>query len=44
LDTDDNTICDTRVGIFDASLEDYFWDYDNDGLRLAQIRFYPIPD
>ena len=44
LDTDADTVCDTRVGIFDSSLEDYFWDYDNNGLRLAQLRFYPIPD
>jgi hypothetical protein len=44
LDTDGNGACDTRVGIFDASLYDYFWDYDNHGLRLAQLRFYPIAD
>ncbi len=44
LDTDGNGSCDTRVGIFDSSLEDYFWDYDNNGLRLAQLRFYPIAD
>jgi hypothetical protein len=33
-----------RVGIFDDSLHTYFWDYDNQGLRLAQLRFYPIAD
>lgn len=44
LDTDLNTTCDTRVGIFDSSLQGYFWDYDNNGLRLVQLRFYPIPD
>ena len=44
LNTDTEPGCDTRVGIFDASLEDYFWDYDNTGLRLAQLRFYPIAD
>lgn len=33
-----------RVGLFEDDLEDYFWDYDNNGLRLAQLRFYPIPD
>lgn len=44
LDTTGNTICDTRIGIFDNSLEDYFWDYDNYGLRNAQLRFYAIPD
>jgi hypothetical protein len=44
LDTDGNTVCDTRLGIFDSSLEGYFWDYDNNGLHLAQLRFYPIAD
>jgi hypothetical protein len=29
-----------RVSLFDSSLEGYFWDYDNNGLRLAQLRFY----
>jgi hypothetical protein len=33
-----------RVGIFDSRLYSYFWDYDNRGLRLAQLRFYPIAD
>lgn len=30
-----------RYALFDDRLEDYFWDYDNRGLRLAQLRFYP---
>lgn len=30
-----------RVPLFDTSLEDYYWSYDNNGLRLAQLRFYP---
>ncbi len=30
-----------RVALFDDDLIGYFWDYDNDGLRLAQFRFYP---
>jgi hypothetical protein len=29
-----------RVDLFDPCLEDYFWRYDNNGLRLLQIRFY----
>jgi hypothetical protein len=29
-----------RVPLFDESLQGYFWDYDNNGLRLAQLRFY----
>lgn len=33
-----------RVGIFSDALQTYFWDYDNNGLRLAQLRFYPIAD
>jgi len=31
----------TTVQLFDSALYDYFWNYDNHGLRLAQIRFYP---
>ena len=37
-----------RVSLFDDNLEDYFWDYDNQGLKLAQLRFYQcatiVPD
>lgn len=40
----DPTITDLRyVGLFDAVGSDYWWEYDNTGLRLAQLRFYPIP-
>jgi hypothetical protein len=28
------------VSLFNPVLEDYFWKYQNTGLRLAQIRFY----
>jgi hypothetical protein len=31
----------TTVQLFDSALFNYFWNYDNHGLRLAQIRFYP---
>lgn len=31
-----NDLC----ALFDEQLEDYFWEYDNEGLRLAQLRFY----
>jgi len=31
----------TRLPLFDERLEDYLWDYDNNGLRIAQLRFYP---
>ena len=30
-----------RVSLFDNRLQDYYWDYDNTGLRVAQLRFYP---
>jgi len=26
-----------------AEISEYFWDYDNNGLKLAQLRFYEIP-
>jgi hypothetical protein len=30
-----------RVPLFDNQLQNYFWSYDNNGLKLAQFRFYP---
>ena len=37
-----------RVPLFDQSLVGYFWNYDNQGLKLAQLRFYQctttVPD
>lgn len=32
-----------HVPLFDDRLQDYFWQYDNNGLRLAQLRFYDVP-
>lgn len=32
-----------RVPLFGDELEDYFWQYDNTGLKLAQLRFYQLP-
>lgn len=29
-----------RYPLFDSALQDYFWSYDNNGLKLAQFRFY----
>jgi len=29
-----------RYPLFDDSLQNYFWQYDNKGLKLAQLRFY----
>ena len=31
----------TTVSLFDGCLEGYFWQYDNHGLKLLQLRFYP---
>ena len=30
----------TTVSLFDSSLQDYFWNYDNNGLKNLQLRFY----
>jgi len=40
-DTNADGLADTRVPLFYDSLQDYFWAYDNSGLKLAQLRFYP---
>ena len=32
-----------RVPLFDDRLQDYFWQYDNLGLKLVQLRFYEVP-
>jgi hypothetical protein len=43
------TLCDTGTGIcesvalFSGGFQDFFWQYTNNGLRLAQLRFYPAP-
>lgn len=29
-----------RISIFDDRLQDYFWNYDNNGLKNLQLRFY----
>jgi hypothetical protein len=29
------------VSLFDPCLQGYFWQYDNNGLKLLQVRFYP---
>lgn len=31
------------VPIFHACFEDYFWNYDNRGLKLLQLRFFQVP-
>lgn len=32
-----------RYPLFSDELYGYLWDYDNQGLKLVQFRFYPIP-
>jgi len=32
-----------RYPLFSDELMDYFWAYDNNGLKLVQLRFYEIP-
>ncbi len=38
---DDGTL--EHLPLFGDDAYDYFWDYDNNGLKLAQLRFYWIP-
>jgi hypothetical protein len=32
-----------RYPLFDSALQGYFWDYDNQGMKLVQLRFYEMP-
>src|SRR5258706_13418752 len=32
-----------RVPLFDPLFQDYFWSYDNNGLKVLQLRFYQNP-
>lgn len=41
-DADADNTCDERSGLFDEENADYYWKYDNRGLKLAQLRFYPV--
>ena len=41
-DVDGDGIID-RVPLFDSRLQDFYWNYDNQGLKLAQLRFYEVP-
>lgn len=40
--TDDDTYNPQRYPIFDDRLQDYYWQFDNNGLKVLQLRFYPI--
>lgn len=33
---------DERYPLFDDRLRDYFWSYDNNGLKVLQLRFYQV--
>ena len=33
----------TTVSLFDPCLQGFFWQYDNNGLKILQVRFYPNP-
>jgi len=35
------TITDVTLSLFNGCLQNYFWNYDNQGLKLLQLRFYP---
>lgn len=32
-----------RYNLFNDALQDYYWSYDNNGLKLLQLRFYEVP-
>ncbi len=32
-----------RYPLFDQALQDYYWNYDNNGLKVLQLRFYQVP-
>lgn len=32
-----------RYPLFDSALQNYYWQYDNSGLKLMQMRFYAMP-
>lgn len=42
FDVSGSTVCET-VPLFSGPLTDFLWQYDNNGLRVAQLRFYLQP-
>src|SRR5947209_11781616 len=38
---DVTTITDVTLSLFNGCLQNYFWNYDNQDLKLLQLRFYP---
>ncbi|MEK7117647.1 MAG: hypothetical protein AAB861_02625 [Patescibacteria group bacterium] len=43
VDLDGNCTSSVVEPLFSDSLDEYFWEYDNNGLKLAQLRFYEVP-
>ena len=44
IGTDDDVCTDVdQVPLFGVEAEEFFWDYDNSGLKVAQLRFYEVP-
>jgi hypothetical protein len=41
-DVDGDGVVD-RFNLFNDALQNFFWQYDNNGLRLLQLRFYEVP-
>jgi hypothetical protein len=39
---DNGTLLCEDVSLFSDGLVDFVWQYQNNGLRLAQLRFYPV--
>jgi len=42
-DLDQDGYFDTLVPLFDEDFQDFLWQYDNEGLKVLQLRFYEIP-
>jgi hypothetical protein len=40
--TDDGIDNPVRYNLFDNALYNYFWNYDNNGMKLLQLRFYMV--
>ena len=44
LGTDDDVCTDVeQIGLFSDELLSYYWSFDNQGLKLVQLRFYEVP-
>ena len=43
VNTDLDIACEAREQLFERDNWAYYWDWDNNGLKLAQLRFYDMP-